>query len=320
MNKKIFIILILIFISTFSFSKEVSVFGAGDINSENPYGLTKTEKSIYKNKNKLESLTSKYNKLQSNFDELSQQIQGFNSVYENDSENLNKTRKSMVSIDSAIKSNQSDLQNLQQVSKLNTDSIITLEKRLDEFIELQTKNNKTLEKSLSRVTYLLNKINKKYVNKDEFNELVKYVNGDSKNISKKKESVKQVLSKPEIKLTNKQKYNKAVAMFNKRYFTKSLPIWNDLLGTSYKQASVNYYVGEIRYSKKQYKKAIFHFKKSMMLNDEANYVPKLLLHSAISFEKLGDKENASNFYSTIIDVYENTQEAKIAKKQLKNLK
>jgi TolA-binding protein len=58
----------------------------------------------------------------------------------------------------------------------------------------------------------------------------------------------------------------------------------------------------------------------MMLNDEANYVPKLLLHSAISFEKLGDNENASNFYSTIIDVYDNTQEAKIAKKQLKNLK
>jgi len=317
---KIFLFIILIFISTIVYAKEVSVFGAGDINSDNPYGLTKTEKSIYKNKNKLESLTTKYNKLQSNFDELSQQIQGFNSVYENDSENLNQTRKSILGIDSSIKSNQSDLENLQQVSKLNTDSIITLEKRLDEFIELQTKNNNTLEKSLSRVTYLLNKINKSYVKKDEFKELVKYVNGDTKNISKKKESHNQILTNPVIKLTNKQKYNKALAMFNKRYFTKSLPIWNDLLGTTYKQASVNYHLGEIRYTKKQYKKAIFHFKKSMMLNDDANYVPKLLLHSAISFEKLKDFQNASNFYTTIIDVYENTNEAKIAKKQLKNIK
>jgi TolA-binding protein len=45
-------------------------------------------------------------------------------------------------------------------------------------------------------------------------------------------------------------------------------------------------------------------------------MPKLLLHSAISFEKLGDVDNASSFYSTLIDVYGDTKEAKIAKKKL----
>jgi TolA-binding protein len=319
MNKKIF--LPILFITTISFSKEISVFGAGDINSDNPYGLTKTEKSIYDNKKRLESLNKKYSKLQTDFNDVLEKLDGFNSVYESDSENLNKTRKSLLGIDTAIKSNRTDLENLQQVSKLNTDSIILLEKRVDEFIELQSKNNKKVERSLRNITYLLNKINKNYVNKDEFNELVKFVNGDSKKISTKQTSKSSTkTTSVKNKLSNKEKFNKALAMFKKRYFTKSLPIWNELLGTTYKQASVNYYLGEIKYAKKRYKEAISHFKKSMMLNDEAKYIPKLLLHSAISFEKLKDYENARNFYTTIIDVYENTQEAKTAKKQLKNLK
>jgi TolA-binding protein len=318
MKNKILITLLSLTLSS-SFAKEISVFGAGDINSANPYGLTKTEKSIYNNKKKLENLTLKYNQLQSNFDEISEKLQGFNSVYENDSENLNKTRKTIVNIDSAIKANRTDLENLQQVSKLNTDSIIALEKRLDEFIELQTQNNKSIQKSLSRVSYLLNKINKNYVDKNEFNELVNYVNGDTKTIKKKETTKKSITATPEIKLTNKQKYLKAVAMFKKRYFTKSLPYWNELLKANYKKASVSYHIGEIMYAKKKYKQAISNFKTSMMLNDEASYIPKLLLHSAISFEKIRDLSNARNFYTTIIDVYENTPEAKIAKKQLQNL-
>ena len=36
-------------------SKEVSVFGAGDIDSSSPYGLTNAEKVIYKNTKKIKS-------------------------------------------------------------------------------------------------------------------------------------------------------------------------------------------------------------------------------------------------------------------------
>jgi TolA-binding protein len=55
----------------------------------------------------------------------------------------------------------------------------------------------------------------------------------------------------------------------------------------------------------------------MTLYDKAKYLPKLLLHSAISFDKLGDNENAQNFYYTLIDVYPNTKEAKEASKKIK---
>jgi TolA-binding protein len=48
-------------------------------------------------------------------------------------------------------------------------------------------------------------------------------------------------------------------------------------------------------------------------------MPTLLLHSAISFEKLNDKENAKSFYATLVDLYPSSSEAKIAKTNLKNL-
>ena len=60
------------------------------------------------------------------------------------------------------------------------------------------------------------------------------------------------------------------------------------------------------------KKAIRYFKTSAILYDKADYMPKLMLHSAISFENMDDFSSAINFYSTLIDVYPNSQEAKQA--------
>ena len=45
-------------------------------------------------------------------------------------------------------------------------------------------------------------------------------------------------------------------------------------------------------------------------------MPRLLLHSAISFEKTGDIENASIFYNTLLDNFPNSNEAKEVKKSL----
>jgi len=300
-------------------ANEISMFGAGDLNSEKPYGLDKTEKAIYDNKKNLENITYKYNSLKSNFEEISEKLQGFNSVYENDSANLNKTRKSLSGIDSNINLNNSNIENLQHVSKINSDSIISLEKRIDSFISLQSENNINVEKSLKRITYLLNKINNNYINKNEFNELVEFVNGNKKSISKSTSNKKRT-KKTVSKISNNEKFTNAKVMVSKMWLTKSIPLWNDLVRANYKPAEVNFYLGEVRYGKKQYKKAISHYKKSMMLNDEADYIARLLLHSAMSFEKTNDDENAINFYSTIVDAYENTKEAKIAKKQLEKLK
>lgn len=113
--------------------------------------------------------------------------------------------------------------------------------------------------------------------------------------------------------------DEAVRLFKKDYFTKAIPMFEQLVASNYKPAANNYYLGEIWYYRKKYDDAIRHFKTSAMLYDKASYMPKLLLHSAIAFEKTKDFSNAANFYSTLIDIYPDSTEAKTATKNLSNI-
>lgn len=99
-----------------------------------------------------------------------------------------------------------------------------------------------------------------------------------------------------------------------------MPIFKHLIKEKYRPAESNFFVGEIKFYRRKYKEAISYFKTSMLLYDKSKYLPKLLLHSAISFQKLKDNENARNFYSTLIDIYPESDEAKEASKKIKSLK
>jgi len=309
----------LLIISSFVLSlsaKEVSVFGAGDINSQNPYGLSNTEKEAYNNKQKLKKLENNLNQLKTSHANLKERLQGIMSIYEVDSEKLNKNNKAMSNFNNNMEASNATLDKLKQLSVANSDSLITLEKRFDEFVIQEEENNLKIHNSLKSISTLLNKINKNYVGNKQFDELVDFINSNKKP-KKTQTKKKKVVSK---KLTKKEKFAKAVAMVERRYLTKSIPLWNELIKANYMPASSNYYMGEVRFGKKEYKKAIHHFKTSMMLYDEAEYIPKLLLHSAISFQKIKDNENALNFYNTLIDVYSSSSEAVEARQLIKKIK
>lgn len=292
-------IIVILFI-TYINADEKSVFGAGNIESKNPYGLTTTEKSILKNKQRISRVIN-------SIDEIKQRLEGMSSIYEGDSITLNDTQLELKNLKNEIVSISNSLSKAQEISLTNSNNIIRLEKKLDLFISIQKTNNKKILK-------LLNKIDKSYVTDTKFDELVKFVN--YKQTSKK--ITKTTVTK-KTKLTNKQKFKKVKQLMSKNRYTKSIPLLNELIKSKYKPAINNFYMGEVRFIKKQYERAIHYYKTSMILYDEASYIPKLLLHSAISFDKLNDKENARNFYETLIDTYPKTIESKKAKKRLKKL-
>ena len=80
----------------------------------------------------------------------------------------------------------------------------------------------------------------------------------------------------------KSMMDEAISLFKKDYFSKAIPIFEELIAANYKPATNNYYLGEIWYYRKKYADAIRHFKTSAMLYDKASYMPKLLLHSRIT--------------------------------------
>lgn len=323
-----------IILATTVFANEVSVFGAGNLNEKNPYGLNSSEKHILKNQKKISNISSKVNDIISSLDSVSRRLEGLESTYEGDSSKLNsavlRMNKLMEKVDVSSElanQNSSDTAEIRSVSK--------------QLLSMNEKNEKQMKASISKlkklihkISNLVNKINNEYVSanelkrnmgqfvtKAEFQELKNLLNKQtvstkSKTRVKEKKEVKKDLSSSDKATILKT----AKIEFKKLYFSKAIPKFEQLISLNYKPAESNYYLGEMWYVRKKYDLAISHFKKSAILYDKATYMPTLLLHSAISFEKTNDMENAKSFYATLIDLYPNASESKIANKNLSKLK
>ncbi len=153
--------------------------------------------------------------------------------------------------------------------------------------------------------------------------------GDIQRGGKKKSSVVKTAAKSTNKKqnsesllsgkTNSTLYSEGVRLFQKKKYSDARKRFTITQRKNYKPAASNYYLGEIAYYTKKYSDAIFYFKKSAGLYDQASYIDTLLLHTAISLEKTGDKSQAKMFYQTIIEDYPEKKSAKIAKKKLNKL-
>ncbi len=296
-------------------SAETSMFGAGDLDSSSPYGLTKAEKVIVKTKKSVAKNEKKIKKVDVAIEDISERIDALESLIEGDSQklhkvylNLNKQINKTDTISNMTKISQKE--NQQQLKQFSSDI-----NELKDSVDSNSENISSLKNSFDKIVKLLNKVNKNYVSRAEFNKLLNMLD---KRLVKSHTTSKKTTSKNSFdkNKSKKQLMKEVRILFKKDYFTKALPILEYLLDNSYRPAECNYYIGEIKYYRKKYKDALYYFKTSMMLYDKASYLPKLLLHSAISFDKTGDSENAENFYTTLIEIYPGTPEAKEASKKI----
>lgn len=320
---KFFISIILL--ATNIWAAEVSVFGAGDLNSPNPYGLTKTEKHILKNKKELGSIDTKVKSVKTNVETINERIDGLESIYEGDSQKLNS---SVIKLNTLLQ----DFDINQNQTNDNAKEIKEIKEVSKQILSLQEENFKNLKKAITKLTKTVNMINKRYISEQEFKKnmkqfitraefeaLKKNLGVTSSKSLKANSKAKKDINK---KLTGNDKkalLAEAKGLFKKDFFTKAIPIFESLIEQNYKPAESNFYLGEIWYYRKKYDKAIVYFKQSALLYDKASWMPKLLLHSAISFEKTGDLQNAANFYDTLVNLYPESKEAVIANKNLTNI-
>jgi len=203
------------------------------------------------------------------------------------------------------------------------DGLISLVEGLTTSIsELKTQPTSTVSGDnmplLKELGVMIDKINTNYVTREELQKALEGNYNSSLKTSKtsKYESPKNnsIDNRPTSKL-----YSEGVRLFIKKRYSEAKKrfIITDTKG--YKPAASNYYLGEISYYAKKYEDAIFYFKKSVGLYDQASYMDLLLLHTAISLDKTGDKSQARTFYQNIIDNYEGKNSAKIAKEKLRKL-
>jgi TolA-binding protein len=290
------------------------MFGAGDLESPSPYGLTPAEKVIVKNKETISKTNQNVKKVDTLIKELSQRLDGLESIFEGDGQKLNSV---YIDLNKHLKEFESFKLEQERLKDEIKEGDLKLDEKIaknEHSLSTNEQNIKSLKKSFDKIVKLVNEINSSYVTKKEFNKLIGLLDKKEQVKTKKK----TVENKSEVpNKSNKELMEDARALFKKDYFTRAIPILDHLMKSNYRPAECNFLMGEIKYYRKKYKEALHYFKTSMMLYDKASYLPKLLLHSAISFEKTGDKDNASNFYSTLIDIYPDSIEAKEASKKIK---
>jgi TolA-binding protein len=175
----------------------------------------------------------------------------------------------------------------------------------------QTSNTQNLEKIINELSQRVAKLESKPAT------VTVQPKEESINTPKKEFKVTEKKEPPKKKISSSELYKKAVINFNNNRLSKAKEQFLELLKRDYKKASVNFYLGEIAYKRKNNADAISYYQKSATLNENASYMDKLLLHTAITLHRSGKKEQAKNFFQAVVDTYPQSASAKEAKKYLK---
>ena len=264
---------------------EVSAFNAGNVVSSSPYGLTQNEKIL---KERLDTLNGNFLQVNSTLDSTNERVEGLQSTLEG--------------INSQYSETNTKLNEFEQ--KLNT--LDEEFKKINAQLRATRNENKQIKQALSELTQLISAS----LGKDimEQNASVQDANATAT-------PAKQATTKPEAAWKRQESaviLSTALKEFEK---TESLANAKEkfefLITRRYKPARSNFYLGEIEYKQQNYSGAIVFYQKSVALySKDTDYMPKLLYHTAISFDKVGDTQRANGFYKALKTQYPQSAEAK----------
>ena len=291
--------LLVLFFFVFLYA-EVDPFKAGDLSSPSPYGLTPTEKEILKNRKEIKKnailienlkkklrelesmITKKFIEYDSRVSDLQTKYMAFDSLLKE----LGATKLRIDKIDKKLKdinltALSDKIANLQKENEMLKKENETLKKTFEEFIEIQNQNIKALNDSIGII-------------------------------------LKELQSKKPLSL--KEAMKKAKSYFFKNQLNKAKELFLYTLGSDYLPATSSYYLGEIAFKQKNYKEAIFYYKKSIAIYPKkTSFTEKLLYHTGISFLELNQKEKAKLTFQKLINDFPDSNFAKLAKEELEKL-
>lgn len=265
-----------LFWATLSYA-EISAFNAGNINSNSTYGLTQNEKLL---KNRLDELNSNYIQLNSTLDSTNERVEGLQSTFEGINAQYNESNTKMTQLEQQIITMDEDL------------------KKLNASFRTIRNENKQIKQALSELTQLINAYLSKDIMDSNSTNDTNATQPQSEEAWKKQESATILDSA----LKDFQKESSLQSAKEKFEF---------LISKKYKPARSNFYLGEIEYKQKNYSGAIVFYQKSVALySKDTDYMAKLLYHTAISFDKVGDTQRANGFYQALKAQYPESAEAK----------
>jgi TolA-binding protein len=281
-------------LSSILLASEPSVFGAGNLNAPQPYGLTAEEKLILENKQEIQAVVQKNNIQNAKVETVTERLDGLQTIVEGLGQSVNEQRIALQKITESSEKDanlSSSINELRQQTAVNSENITQL---------------KTLLEELSHV---VDSINTSYVSKEEFLLLTKQL-----------KITLPSKGEPSGKMDSKAIEKKAKELFDQKKYEDAQSYYQMLIQKKYKVDEANFWIGESYFYRKEYKQAVSFYKESASLNDKASYMPTLLLHTGHSMEKNGDVSSAKAFYKATVSKYSGTGAANEAQERLSKLK
>ncbi len=146
-------------------------------------------------------------------------------------------------------------------------------------------------------------------------------------IGKTEENPKEGQEEPPVagngKLDSEEAYESAYKEFTQGQYDEARRDFQKFLQLYPKSDSsdkAQFWLGECYYSEGNYEKAILEYEKVIKDFSQSDKVPPAMLKQAFSFLKLKDKSSAKLLLKQVIRDYPNTNQAKIAKKKLAEIK
>jgi len=280
---------------------EPSAFGAGNLDSDNPYGLTASEKKIHQNNTSLKQNKRKLNSNKSEIESLRERVDGLQSVLESIAV---KSQKNRVALGDMSKSRENEGLSTQE-------RLVSLETQ----IAINGENILQLKTAIEELSKLMDEQSASYVTQEQYNVLVEDVNAFKVLVAgelKKKSKKSSAKSSGDLATQAKKNYD------NKSY-SKALNDYKELVNRKYKPAYGHYMIAQCYFAKNDYGKAIAHYKESAARYKKASYMPTLMLRTAYSMSKVGETDSAKKFYNAVIAKYPGSSEAEKAERYLGQL-
>jgi len=118
-------------------------------------------------------------------------------------------------------------------------------------------------------------------------------------------------------------YNACYKIFKEGQYVKAREEFVKFLKQHPKSAysdNAQFWIGETWYVEEKYERAIVEYEKVVKDYPSGDKVPYALLKQGMAFQKLGDKASARIVYNQIVKKYPNTNQARVAKAKLSELK
>lgn len=264
---------------------EVSAFNAGNVVSSSAYGLTQNEKLL---KEKLDTLNGNFLQVNSSLDSTNERVEGLQSTLEGINSQYSETNTRLNEFE-------------QNLNTLNEEF-----KKINAQLRATRNENKQIKQALSELTQLISAS----IGKDIMEQNAtapSFKDSNTTVVAKKDEPAWKRKESIEILNTALKEFEK------KESLDSAKEKFEFLITRRYKPARANFYLGEIEYKQQNYSGAIVLYQKSVALySKDTDYMAKLLYHTAISFDKVGDTARANGFYQALKAQYPQSAEAKAA--------